>query len=141
MISIFSFILFITFSVLSGFHFYWLFGGMWGLKSVIPSKGNESITLAIPKFATIVVALGLLFFGLIYLNQTELFTVQLNHWILQYGMWFIPSIFLLRAIGEFKYVGIFKRIKNTSFAKADNQIFIPLCLSIGVMGMIIQLNS
>jgi hypothetical protein len=140
MISILSFILFLIFSLLSGIHFYWLFGGNWGLKSVIPSKGNDPVILAIPKFATILVALGLLFFGLIYLNFTELLSVQLNHWLLEYGMWFIPSLFLLRAIGEFNYVGVFKRIKNTSFAKADNQIFIPLCASIGIIGLLIQLN-
>ncbi|MEM6843120.1 MAG: DUF3995 domain-containing protein [Bacteroidota bacterium] len=48
-------------------------------------------------------------------------------------------IFILRALGEFNYVGFFKRVKNTEFARADSRIFSPLCLGIGVIGILIQL--
>lgn len=135
---ILSIILCLIFTVLGGFHFYWLFGGIWGLEKVIPTKANEPSTLSIPKFATLVVALVLILFGLIYLLKSGVTTIQVPSWA-TYVYWFIPSIFILRAIGEFKYVGFFKKIKKSEFAKADSKVFSPLCMGIGVIGLLIQL--
>ncbi|WP_299890053.1 DUF3995 domain-containing protein [uncultured Lacinutrix sp.] len=134
-----SIFLFLIFTVLGGFHFYWLFGGVWGLKSVIPTKENELSNLSIPKLATLIVGLTLTLFGLLYLVKSGLINVQIPNWIINYGYWFIPSIFILRAIGEFNYVGFFKKIKNTKFSKADTEVFSPLCLIIGIIGILIQL--
>lgn len=138
-IIILSIILFLIFAVLSGFHFYWLFGGTWGTKKVIPTKNNEEATPSIPKFATLIVALALLSAGLIYLMKAGYITIQIPNWMTNFAYWFIPSIFIVRAIGEFNYVGFFKKIKNTEFAKADSTIFAPLCLFIGLAGFLIQL--
>ena len=136
---ILSLILFLVFAILSGFHFYWLFGGNYGVRKVIPTKGvDASNSQAIPPFATLIVALGLLSFGVMYLFKAELITLSIPTWILQYGAWFVPSIFILRAIGEFNYVGFFKKIKDTEFAQADSKLFSPLCLGIGVIGLLIQ---
>jgi len=136
---ILSIILFLTFTVLGGFHFYWLFGGIWGLEKVIPTKGNEVSTMSIPKLATLIVGLVLVLFGLIYLMKSGLINVQTPNWIINYGYWIIPSIFIIRAIGDFKYVGFFKKIQNTEFGKSDSRLFSPLCLTIGLIGILIQL--
>ncbi len=136
---ILSTILFLVFTVLGSFHFYWLFGGVWGLEKVIPTKSNELKNISIPKFATLLVGLVLILFGLIYLIKSGLVIFPVSNWIINYAYWFIPSIFMLRAIGEFKYVGFFKKIKNTKFAKADSTIFSPLCLGIAITGILIQL--
>jgi hypothetical protein len=134
-------ILFSIFTVLGTFHFYWLLGGVWGLKKAIPTKGANANTLAIPKIATLFVGLVLVSFGLMYLLKTGLISIDIPDWLTTYGYWFIPAIFILRAIGEFNYVGIFKKIKNTEFAKADSKVFSPLCLGIGIVGIVIQLMS
>jgi len=137
---ILSLILFSVFAVLSGFHFYWLFGGSYGVKKVIPTKGVNALNKqAIPPFATLIVALGLLSFGVMYLFKAELITLSIPDWIIQYSAWFVPSVFILRAIGEFNYVGFFKKIKDTEFAQADTKLFSPLCLGIGIVGLLIQL--
>lgn len=136
---ILSVILFLTFSVLAGFHFYWFFGGEWGVEKVIPSKGDKANSLSIPKVATLIVGLVLALFGILYLIKSGLLVFPLPNWINNYGFWFIPAVFILRAIGEFKYVGFFKKVKNSEFAKADSKIFSPLCLGIGVFGILIQL--
>jgi len=140
-ITILSLILFSIFIALGGFHFYWLFGGVWGLKKVIPSKDNKASTLTIPKFATLLVGLVLVIFGLMYLMKSGLINVQNSYWVTNYGYWVIPSFFILRAIGDFNYVGFFKKVKNTEFAKADSKIFSPLCLIIGIIGLLIQFIS
>ena len=135
---ILSITLTLVFAVLGGFHFYWFLGGTWGLESVIPTKNNEASAPRIPKFATLLVGLVLVSFGLLYFVRTGLTNVQLPSWII-YAYWIIPSIFILRAIGEFNYVGFFKKVKDTAFAKADSKIFAPLCLFIGIVGFLIQL--
>lgn len=136
---ILSIILFVIFTVLGGIHFYWLFGGVWALDKVIPSKDNTTSPLAIPKLGTLIVGLVLVLFGLIYLVKAGFLMVQFPNWVSDYGYWIIPSLFILRAIGEFNYVGFFKKIKNTEFAKADSKIFSPLCLGIAIVGVLIQL--
>ncbi len=133
--------LFLIFLVLGGFHFYWLFGGSWGLKKVIPTKNNDSYALSTPKLATLMVGLVLVSFGLIYLIKSGLVKIPLPNWVTSYMYWIVPSIFILRAIGDFNYVGFFKRIKQTEFSKADSKIFSPLCLVIGILGLLIQLIS
>ena len=138
-ITILSIILFLIFTVLGTFHFYWLFGGKWGIDKVIPSKNNQEISLSIPKLATIIVGLVLVLFGFVYLIESKLISVQLPNWTLAFCYWFIPLIFIIRAIGDLKYVGFFKKVKNTKFAKADSKIFSPLCLAIGLIGILIQL--
>ncbi len=135
---ILSLILSLIFLILAGFHYYWLFGGDWGLSHVIPSKTKEAKTLDIPKFATLIVALGLTAVALLYLLKSGMMNFQLPDLILNYGYWIIPSIFTLRAIGEFKYVGFFKKIKDTKFAEADSKIFVPLCFFIGLVGILVQ---
>ncbi len=139
-VMILSLILFLIFVVLGGFHFYWLFGGLWGLEKAIPTKDGLS-SLAIPKIATFFVAVVLVSFGLLYLIKSGFLTIDGPNWIINYGYWFVPSIFILRAIGDFKYVGLFKKIKHTTFANADSKVFIPLCLAIGIMGILVQYLS
>lgn len=139
--TIVSTILFTIFTTLSFIHFYWLFGGKWGLEKVIPTKDNETSALSIPKFATLIVALVLLLFGLIYLVKSGFINVPIPNLVTTYGYWIIPAIFILRAIGDFKYVGFFKKIKNTEFAKTDSKWFAPLCLTIGILGILVQIVS
>lgn len=136
--TVLSIILFIIFSALGSIHIYWLFGGKWALKNVIPTKGDQTSTLSIPRFATLIVALILLLFGLLYIVKSRLIHIQIPDLIIKYVYWIIPTIFILRAIGDFKYVGLFKKIKHTEFAKADSKWFVPLCITIGIIGVLIQ---
>lgn len=136
---ILSTILFLIFTVLGSFHFYWFFGGILGLEKVIPTKKNNEAIMTIPKIATLFVGVILVLFGFTYLKNLGITSFKFPVWLTNYGYWLIPCIFILRAVGEFKYVGFFKKIKNTKFAKADSQIFVPLCMSIGVIGILLQL--
>ena len=43
----------------------------------------------------------------------------------------IGIILLVRAVGDFKYAGFFKRIKGSNFAKYDNWLYSPFCLISG----------
>ena len=127
--------------ILSGVHFYWLFGGAWGINSVIPTNKDGKAVLNPGKIDTIVVALGLLYFSLFYLIYAEILVISLPQWLLTASSWGIPSIFILRAVGDFKYVGAFKRIKGTPFAEKDSKFFSPLCFVMGLLGFYVLINS
>ena len=49
-----------------------------------------------------------------------------------YGNLAIGIIMLIRAVGDFKYVGFFKKIKGTIFAQNDTHFYSPLCLLISI---------
>ncbi|OSY87803.1 hypothetical protein WH52_10290 [Tenacibaculum holothuriorum] len=124
--------------LISVIHFYWAFGGEWGICGVIPTKTNKDKVINPPIIATVFVGLFLVLFALLYAEKLQIISMKfLPIFILNYGVYIIASIFLLRAIGDFKYVGFFKKIKNTQFAKNDTMYFSPLCLFLGIVGMLI----
>ncbi|TMM58703.1 DUF3995 domain-containing protein [Maribacter algarum] len=129
----------VIFLFLSAIHFYWAFGGKWGIDAAIPTNDESIQALKPPIIATIIVGIGLLFFSLFYMIRIEVFTAKLPSWLPLYAGWILPSIFLLRVIGDFKYVGLLKKIKMTKFAKSDTKYFIPLCAFLALAGFIVQM--
>ena len=118
------------FLVLSGIHFYWAVFGIKKPELVFPIKDSiEKAKLPSP-FITILVGLGLLFFALVFVNKTLHFWRFEWLYYVQIG---IGALFLIRAIGEFKYVGFFKSIKETPFARMDTKFYAPLCLLLSVL--------
>lgn len=127
------------FFLLSAIHFNWVFGGTFGFDVSIPTKETGERVLNPKKIDSAIVALGLLAFGLFYLLNSNLINYELPSWIIRYASWMIPVIFLLRALGDFKYVGFFKKVRSTPFGKFDTKFFSPLCLVIGFLGILITL--
>ncbi|MEN0046449.1 MAG: DUF3995 domain-containing protein [Bacteroidota bacterium] len=133
--TVLSFLLSLIFLLLGSLHFYWVFGGRWGLNNALPqTKKGEKVMLP-GLLPTIIVGSGLCSFALFYLVNLGWFTINLPEWTIKIASWGIPIIFLLRAIGDFKYAGLFKKIKQTDFAKWDNRLYTPLCLFIGILGV------
>lgn len=133
-------ILIIVFLVISIIHFYWVFGGLKGLNKALPTDEKGKRVLNPGKIETSIVGLGLLFFAFYYFTKIGMFEIELPQFIVGYSGWIISSIFILRAIGEFKYIGFFKKIKNTEFGKLDTKYFSILSLTIGIIGILIELK-
>ncbi len=125
------------FLILGIIHFNWVIGGQFGFVQAIPTKENGERVLNPKKMDSAIVGAGLLVFSFFYLILANLISFDLPHWFLKYGIWIIPSIFLLRAIGDFKYIGFFKRIRQTEFGKWDTKLFSPLCLVIALIGFVL----
>ncbi len=137
---IIAIILFLIFLFISSIHIYWAFGGNWGSDAVLPTKDDNNTKVLNPSILpTLIVAFGLLGFGLHILIISGLIAFDIPQWLSNYGLWIIASIFTLRAIGDFKYVGFFKKIKLTKFGKNDTKYYSPLCLTIGILTLILEL--
>lgn len=122
----------VIFLILAGFHFYWALGGKQFLKAVVP-KNNYEDSITMPKwYYTIFVGVVLMLLGGYYLCLPH----QL--YILKYT---IPILFMIRVVGDFKYVGLFKTVKSTLFAKRDQQVFIPICFLIALLGIYVIYKS
>lgn len=116
------------FIILSLLHIYWAFGGLWGKDLAVPT-GKSGQKLFVPSvLSTLVVAVGLLIFALGNLSIKFLPVLPLNPLFIQYGILVIGLIFLLRAIGDFNYVGLMKKHKTSGFARQDSLFYTPLCL-------------
>ena len=114
-------------------HLYWLFGEF-GLDQALPTNEKGERLLNPSKFATVVVALILFAFAWV---SYSLDIDSHASWVDTLG-WVLALLFFLRAIGDFNMVGIFKKIKQTEFAKYDSLIYIPLCFMIS-LGFVLKL--
>lgn len=134
--------LFLIFLFLSSLHIYWGFGGKWGGDAVLPTKDDSNTKVLNPTvLLTLIVGFGLLGFGLFILVMSGLIAFNTPKWLNKYGLWIIASIFTLRALGDFNYVGFFKKMKQTKFGKNDTKYFSPLCLTIGILTIILELTK
>lgn len=138
---IITILLFLIFLSISIIHFYWAFGGKRFSGAVVPTKDDTQPLFVPGAISTFIVAIGLLCFGIFYVIKYGFIKVNLPILINQFGFWFIASIFIVRAIGDFNYVGFFKKYKSSKFAINDTKYYSPLCLLIGILTLILEISN
>jgi hypothetical protein len=113
-------------------HLYWAMGGRSGKSAAVPERNG------LPAFkpgalATLGVAVALLIAafiiaiqaGLIFKGKFQPYAVVLSV--------ALALVFLARAIGDFRYVGFFKRVVGSRFARLDTWVFSPLCVLLALL--------
>ena len=131
----------IIFSLISLLHLYWALGGKLWYEEVLPTNSMGTKILNPTAIETLIVAIGLLLMALVVVGTQGLFDQYLNRKYFQYGTLLISLIFLLRAIGDFKFVGFFKTVTETRFGVNDTFFFSPLCLFISLISLFIFISS
>ena len=128
----------ILFVLLGLLHVYWMAGGKKWIELVLPQTGvGEQQAFTPSAGSTFIVALGL--FGLASCCMMMIY----HHYhgslpnFLKFIGWGIAVLFMLRAIGEFNYVGFFKRVHHTPFAIHDTLYFSPLCIIIVILMVVL----
>lgn len=127
------------FILLSILHFYWAVGGKLWYNDVLPTSSNGLHRMNPGITATLIIAFGLLVLALITAGNKGLFDRYIKRTYLGMAALVIAIIFLLRAIGDFKFIGFFKTVKGTRFGINDTEIFSPLCLFISLLSILIFL--
>jgi Protein of unknown function (DUF3995) len=122
----------IIFLTIAGFHIYWAFGGKFGSQAVIPEMKGK-LAFQPPVLATIIVALAMLVGAWLSWKPHPNSCAK----SLIYGNLAIGIVFFIRAIGDFKYVGFFKKVKGSLFAENDSLYYSPLCLMVSGIGFFI----
>ena len=137
MIRILGIVLAVIFAILSLFHLYWAAGGRFGGTAAIPTVGGKRLLSPSP-LGTILVAAALFSAMLVVLGRLKMWGAFVPRWVFYSGTWIISLLFLLRTIGDFRYVGFFKSVTDTNFARWDTILFSPLCLFIGIVAFLIS---
>lgn len=132
------FLLVASFALLSLLHCYWLAGGRKGLAAVLPTwpaapgSGEAARPAMNPgPIATLAVAAGLAGIAVAVALRAGLFGAPVDHWALRWVLYGLAAMMFARAVGDFRFVGFFKSVRGTAFARADNLVYSPLCLAFG----------
>ena len=139
--SILCIFLSIIFLVLAAIHVYWALGSEWAFESILPTKETGERLFTPRRIESAIVGIGLLAIAFYYTFKGSIIQIDIPIWIYKYIGWIIPAIFMIRAIGDFKYCGIFKKLKATQFGEMDTKLFVPICLLISLLGFLVQLYS
>ena len=135
MTSVIAIAVFLIFSCIALLHFYWGVGGQWGKRSAVPAR-NDGTSIIRPGFlSTLIVAISLSGFAAFSLSGVQFLDLPIAPVVKRVGFWMIAVVFLARAVGDFKYVGFFRKIRNTPFARKDTMFYSPLCLLIGMLNV------
>ena len=129
----------VIFFVLAVIHLYWVFGGEGGIAVSIPTDINGRKLFRPGRVITLAVVFGLFLFGLWNLAFAGWLHLSLNPLYIRYGILIIAVIFLLRAIGDFRYIGLTKRYKQSPFAHWDTRLFTPLSLLLAISHFLLQI--
>lgn len=121
------------FLLLSGIHVYWATGGTWGAAAAVPTKASGELLFKPRPFETWAVAIGLLGLAVFTWAQVGVQGTFISKTYIQYVSWGTAVVFLLRAVGEFRYVGLTKRVRGTTFAYFDDRYYTPLCVMIALI--------
>ena len=114
---------------------------LWHVRmAVAPSSGESGAVPSVsgkPLFvpsarATLAVAVVLLLFACLVAAMAGFVDVGFPRRMLSWLCYALALGLLARAIGEFKYLGFFKRIRGSRFARLDTWVYSPLCLLLAV---------
>ena len=118
-----------AFLVLAGWHVYMAVTPRVGTSEsgAVPSVGGKALFVP-SRRATLAVAVVLLLFAGLVAATAGLVPLALPPVLLAWMSYALALGLLARAIGEFKYVGFFKRVRGSRFATLDTFVYSPLCL-------------
>lgn len=117
----------LIFLAVSVFHYYWAFGGRYGFWAALPDVDDGTKAFVPGKIATAIVASLFLAVAIFYARL-----LPLGHTPYLSGFWMLAAITFLRAVGDFRYVGFFKKKRDGLFATYDSRYYSPLCLYLAI---------
>ncbi|MGI9545259.1 MAG: DUF3995 domain-containing protein [Cyclobacteriaceae bacterium] len=138
---IFGIVVILILLIIGVIHFYWSFGGKWGFDQALPKAEGGQRLFTPKKTHSAIVAMGMLTVVILILTKIEMISITLPDLMVNYGLWFFAAVFMLRAIGDFKFVGLFKRVRQTNFGKLDSRYYSPLCLLLGILMILIETTT
>lgn len=116
---------------LAAAHFWWAAIGTAGPKVVIPEKDGKPLFRP-GRSVTAVVALALCAASLLVAERSLGTFGFIWPGVVSGGCWLLAALLIARAVGEFRYLGLFKSVRTTAFGQFDTVVYTPLCLLLGI---------
>ena len=111
-----------------------------GQGGAVPSAEGKPLFVPSRK-ATVAVGIVLLLFAGLVAATAGIFPLGLPPVALSWLSYALAVGLLARAVGEFKYVGFFKRVRGSKFAKLDSLVYSPLCLLLAIGVAVVALHN
>ena len=121
----------LVFGLLGALHLAWAGGFRGGSVAVLPTRDGETVLQPGPGSALVVAAL-LVAAALIVLQRAGLIGVLVPPRLAGVGCWTVAAVMVARAVGDFRYVGFFKAVTDSPFARMDTRWYSPVALTLGV---------
>lgn len=111
-------------------HLYWMIGGRKGMAIALPSRRDDSGKPLFKPGRFEIGAVIVLFWAaaLLVLMYADVIPVIGPPRLPRLAAWALVIVFAIRAIGEFHYLGLFKRYRTSPFGRLDTYVYSPLCL-------------
>jgi len=100
--------------------------------AALPERNGEPIFRPGPASTLLVAGLLALAALLVLAHAERGPAAALPRWIVAVGAPVTAVVLLARAIGDFRYIGFFKRVRDTRFARLDTRIYSPVALMLGI---------
>jgi hypothetical protein len=110
----------------AGLHFYWGCGGQVGLSASLPQKPDGSLVFKPAAVGAHGVGLALLVASVFILGHAGYVDLPVPKAVSKTVVALLVAAFYIRAFGWFQYVGLFKKIRNTTFGQYDTYLHCPL---------------
>jgi hypothetical protein len=118
-------------AALAGLHFYWASGGQRARLATVPELAGHPLLSPGPA-AFIALGFSLLFAAVLVCWTAGLWPTPIPLGAARAGTAILAAVLIVRAIGDRKYVGFFKQVRDTEFARLDSRVYSPLCLLLGL---------
>jgi hypothetical protein len=117
-------------------HVYWALGGQSGGAAGVPSVDGRPLFRPSP-LGTGMVAAALLVAAWVIAGAIGWLGEVIPASVFRVLTLAMSLVFLLRAIGDFKYVGFFKPRSGSAFAYWDARVYSPLCLFVAAAAFVV----
>lgn len=129
----------------AGFHLHWALGGRLGYSVSLPQRPDGSPVMAhrLPWWrpAAGAVALGLAALALLLLAYAGHLPLPLPRGLAGGALLAAGAAFVGRALLPNRYVGFFKSIRDTRWARFDSRFYSPLFLLLGLLILAVALEE
>ena len=122
-----------AFLVLGLWHFYMAFTGSSDESAAVPSHGGKPLFVPSTQ-ATIAVGVVLMLFAVLVAATSGILALGLPPALLSWLSYALALGFFARAVGEFRYVDFFKKVRGSRFARMDALFYFPLCFLLSAGG-------
>jgi Protein of unknown function (DUF3995) len=122
-----------AFVLLAFWHFYMALSPRGGTTGAVPTLDGKPLFVPSRK-GTVAVGIALLIVAGLVAATSRLVDLGIARSALSWMSYLLAFGLLARAVGDFRYVGFFKRVTQSRFARLDTWVYSPLCvlLAIGV---------
>src|SRR5438477_11091542 len=130
----------VIFLVLALWHFRMALAPAGGASGAVPSVDGKPLFVPSTR-ATVAVGVILASFAALVAVTAGLLPLAFPKVVSVWLSYRVALGLFARAIGEFKYVGFFKRVRGSRFAKLDTRVYSPLCLLLSVGVALVALHA